>query len=68
MSRIGNKVIHVPAGLTVNVTADNLVTVKGPKGELSFQFSDRVEIEQHDQEIKVTRKSDVNNDRKLHGT
>lgn len=68
MSRIGNKVIHVPAGVTVNVTADNLVTVKGPKGELSFQFSDRVAIAQHDQEIKVTRESDVNNDRKLHGT
>ena len=42
MSRIGNKVIIVPAGVTVTVGVNNLVTVKGPKGTLSFQFSDRV--------------------------
>ena len=68
MSRIGNKVINVPADVTVNVTAANFVTVKGPKGELSFQFTDRVGINQGNQVITITRKSDVNNDRKLHGT
>ena len=35
MSRIGKAPIEIPAGVTVNVNADNVVTVKGPKGELS---------------------------------
>lgn len=68
MSRIGNKVIIVPAGVTVNVGEGNLVTVKGPKGTLSFQFSDRVTIEQENNQITIKRESDINNDRKLHGT
>jgi large subunit ribosomal protein L6 len=68
MSRIGNKVIIVPAGVTVTVGEGNLVTVKGPKGTLSFQFSDRVTIEQENNHITIKRESDINNDRKLHGT
>ena len=68
MSRIGNKVIIVPAGVTVTVGEANLVTVKGPKGTLSFQFSDRVTIEQENKNISIKRESDINNDRKLHGT
>lgn len=68
MSRIGNKVIIVPAGVTVTVGEGNLVTVKGPKGTLSFQFSDRVSIEQENNQITIKRESDINNDRKLHGT
>jgi large subunit ribosomal protein L6 len=68
MSRIGNKVIIVPAGVTVTVGEGNLVTVKGPKGTLSFQFSDRVTIEQENSHITIKRESDINNDRKLHGT
>ncbi len=68
MSRIGNKVIIVPAGVTVTVGEANLVTVKGPKGTLSFQFSDRVTIEQENKHISIKRESDINNDRKLHGT
>ena len=36
MSRIGNKAITLPAGVSVEVAAGNLVTVIGPKGELSF--------------------------------
>lgn len=55
MSRIGNKLITVPAGVTV--TANNqLVTVKGPKGELSHNFSDLVEIQINGQEITVAPK------------
>ncbi|MCU0104245.1 50S ribosomal protein L6 [Acholeplasma vituli] len=68
MSRIGNKVIIVPAGVTVTVGEGNLVTVKGPKGTLSFQFSDRVTIHQENTHINITRASDINEDRKLHGT
>lgn len=39
MSRIGNKAITLPAGVTVDVKEGNLVNVQGPKGELSFQFN-----------------------------
>ena len=38
MSRIGNKAIAIPQGVTVTVTEGNSVTVKGPKGELTSQF------------------------------
>ncbi|MDE5868336.1 MAG: 50S ribosomal protein L6, partial [Anaeroplasmataceae bacterium] len=44
MSRIGNKAITLPAGVSVNVAEGNFVTVKGPKGELSFQFNSELEI------------------------
>ena len=39
MSRIGKRPVAVPAGVTVNVDQNNLVTVKGPKGELSQRIS-----------------------------
>ncbi len=39
MSRIGNKVIQVPADVTVTVSPENYVVVKGPKGQLEFQFN-----------------------------
>ena len=39
MSRIGNKAISIPAGVTVTVADNNVVTVKGPKGELTAQFN-----------------------------
>ena len=38
MSRVGNKVINIPAGVTVNVE-NNTIVVKGPKGELSYTFN-----------------------------
>ena len=44
MSRIGNKLITVPAGVTVEVAAGNEVTVKGPKGSLTRTFSSLMEI------------------------
>ncbi len=68
MSRIGNKVIKVPAGVNVEVTPTNLVIVTGPKGTLQFQFSTVVTIEMENNEIVIKRSSDVNDVRKLHGT
>ncbi len=38
MSRIGKNPINIPAGVTITVTNDNVVTVKGPKGELTFTY------------------------------
>lgn len=55
MSRIGNKIITIPAGVTVSQNGNN-VTVKGPKGELSHNFSDLVEIQINGQEITIVAK------------
>lgn len=68
MSRIGNKVIQVPAGVTVDISETNFVTVKGPKGELEFQFSELLKIEKEGTEIKVSRPNDEIFSRKIHGT
>lgn len=68
MSRIGNKVINVPAGVSVEVTPTNLVTVTGPKGTLQFQFSSVVTIENANNEVAIKRSSDANDVRKMHGT
>lgn len=66
MSRIGKMPITVPAGVDVKV-ADNLVTVKGPKGTLSQQFSKELDIKFEDGTLTVTRPSDDKKHRSLHG-
>ena len=45
MSRIGKKPVVVPAGVEVTVDANNVVTVKGPKGQLSEQISKLIKVE-----------------------
>ena len=54
MSRIGNKLITVPAGVTVEVAAGNEVTVKGPKGSLTRTFSSLMEIHVEDTQNNYT--------------
>ena len=66
MSRIGNKVINLPAGVSVNVGEDNLTTVKGPKGELSFKFNRAININVEGNVITLTRTND--SVKALHGT
>ena len=68
MSRIGNKAITLPAGVSVEVAAGNLVTVKGPKGELSFQFNSELEIATEGSECVVKRPNDTKTMRMMHGT
>jgi large subunit ribosomal protein L6 len=68
MSRVGKKVIEVPANVTVEVAADNTVTVKGPKGELTRQFNQDMKIEQEGNIITVVRPSDSKEHRTNHGT
>ncbi|MEK4630334.1 50S ribosomal protein L6 [Solibacillus sp. FSL R7-0682] len=68
MSRVGKKIIEVPANVTVEVTADNTVTVKGPKGELTRQFNQDMKIEQEGNIITVVRPSDSKEHRTNHGT
>lgn len=68
MSRIGNQVLVIPAGVEVNVAEGNVVTVKGPKGELSRTFDESLAISVEDNQIKVTRSNDEKKTRAIHGT
>ena len=66
MSRIGKQPVSIPAGVEVK-NENNLVTVKGPKGELTRQFSTELGIEVAEGVINVTRPSDDKRHRSLHG-
>ena len=67
MSRIGRMPITVPAGVTVTVTEDNFVTVKGPKGELKKQLHGDMIIKQENGAIEVQRPSEIKKHKALHG-
>ena len=67
MSRIGRAPITVPAGVTVNVDEANHVTVKGPKGELSFDAPHSMTVKVDGLVITVTRPDDTKEHRSLHG-
>ena len=67
MSRIGRLPIAIPAGVTFSVSADKVVTVKGPKGELVKAMHKDINIEVENNEVIVTRPSDVKEHRALHG-
>lgn len=67
MSRIGNRVIAIPEGVTVSVN-DGLVSVKGSKGELSLSLSKLINVEVKDNTVVVTRKSETIPARQMHGT
>ncbi|MEY8380994.1 50S ribosomal protein L6 [Ileibacterium valens] len=68
MSRIGNKLITVPAGVTVDVAPGNEVTVKGPKGTLTKKFADRLTITVDGDTVTVKRPNDEKHTKQLHGT
>ncbi len=67
MSRIGRKPVPLPKGIKIN-QAGELLTVKGPKGELSAKFPSSLTLEVKDTELNVTRSSDLKSQRALHGT
>ncbi len=54
MSRVGKKPIEIPAGVTVTIEENNLVTVKGPKGELKNKFNENINIAQEDNTITIS--------------
>ncbi len=66
MSRIGKLPISIPSGVTVSVK-DNVVSVKGPKGELSQEISPELEVKVENGHISLTRKSDEREVRSMHG-
>ena len=67
MSRIGNRILTIPAGVEVNVDG-NTITVKGSKGTLNYTFSNNVNVKVEDGKITVTRKDDSKVSKQLHGT
>ena len=67
MSRIGRAPITIPAGVTVTVGAENLVTVQGPKGELKQSFNTAMTITVEGNVLTVTRSNDEKENRAVHG-
>ena len=67
MSRIGKKPVVVPAGVEITVDENNVVTVKGPKGQLTQQISKNIKMEAKDGELIFTRPDDERENRGQHG-
>lgn len=67
MSRIGLKPVAIPAGVEVSVDGNNMVTVKGPKGELTEQISNLLTIKVEDGVVNVSRESDAKAHKEQHG-
>ena len=67
MSRIGRAPITVPAGVTVTVGDNNLITVKGPKGELTYTAPASMTVESENGTLRISRPDDEAESRALHG-
>jgi len=67
MSRIGKKLLPVPAGVSITVSKENIVTVKGPKGELKQTIDRDITIEVVDGTLEVKRPTDQIRHRAMHG-
>ena len=67
MSRIGNKIIELPAGVSVSVGNDNVVTVKGPKGSLEQAVNTDISVEVEGNVVTVKRPTEQKTHKALHG-
>jgi large subunit ribosomal protein L6 len=67
MSRIGKLPVHLPANVSVEITDDNVVKVKGPQGQLSQKVDPDIKVEVEGGEIKVSRPTDQPRHRSMHG-
>ena len=67
MSRIGKAPIEVPSGVTITMSSSNVVTVKGPKGELTQQIDPDLSLTVEDGEAVVSRPTDQKRHRSVHG-
>lgn len=67
MSRIGKAPVTIPAGVTVDISSSNVITVKGPKGELKRTVDPVITVKQEDNTIVVERHTDNKVHRSLHG-
>ena len=67
MSRIGKKPVTVPQGVTITIGSDNVITVKGPKGELKEAIDRDIKVEVKDGEVTFNRPTDQGRHRAMHG-
>lgn len=67
MSRIGKKPVEIPAGVTITVSADNTITVKGPKGTLTQQVDRDIVVEITANQMELKRPTDQIRHRAMHG-
>jgi large subunit ribosomal protein L6 len=67
MSRIGKLPVNLPAGVAVNVSDANVVSVKGPLGELTQEVDKGIKVEVEGSELIITRASETKNHKSLHG-
>ena len=67
MSRIGNRILTIPDGVTVS-NENGVVTVKGPKGELSLNLNSNINLEISEKEITVKRNNEIKTTKQMHGT
>ncbi len=67
MSRIGKQPIEMPSGVTITVSDENLVTVKGPKGELKQEIHPDIKVNIEENVVTIERPSDRKQHRALHG-
>lgn len=67
MSRVGNKPVNLPEGVSVDVSAENVVTVKGAKGELSQAVNPEISVIVEDGAVKVARPTEQKRHKSLHG-
>lgn len=67
MSRIGKSPIEIPAGVTLDVSKGNMVTVKGPKGELKQQIDQDLGLKIEDGVLNLTRPTDQKRHKSMHG-
>ena len=67
MSRVGKMPIAIPAGVTVEIAENNLVTVKGPKGELVRALPAEMTIKKEGEEVIIERPNDLKKNKALHG-
>ena len=67
MSRIGILPVEIPAGVSIEVDKDNLVTVKGPKGELTQKADKAITIKVEDNQVKVSRSTEDKDHKSKHG-
>lgn len=67
MSRIGKKPVEIPAGVSIKISSDNVVTVKGPKGVLTQEVDRDITVEVKDNTVDVLRPTDQIRHRAMHG-
>lgn len=67
MSRIGKKPVNLPQGVSIKVSADNVVSVKGPLGELTQKVDPDITVNVEGNEVVLTRPTDQKRHRSLHG-